>query len=132
MSSYKHGPLIEICLDFVGERDRNVDVRNALGPRGKNSSKFPKLSGFLKGRKVFNAEPHPEAKRLTRDGRRRERIIEEVIMTGAAEYMFPWKEGGFISIQASFIYLLCGVGRCLPPFFRARVCVSGSFCEPRY
>ena len=93
-------------MDFLGENRANLDVRSALSPQGKMQSRLLKLSRFLKGRKVWTVEPHPDAMRKTKGGRRRERIIEEIVPKGAADYSFPWKEGGYITIQACCLSFL--------------------------
>lgn len=97
LNRHKSGPLIGLCLDFLGQTSERTNLRVALSGQNLKGTQLSNLSRFVKGRKVTFNKEHPLSKKRTSSGRTRTNIIEGIEILSADEYTFE-KDGARISV----------------------------------
>jgi eukaryotic translation initiation factor 2C len=96
---YKDGPLIRLCLEFLGKEPR-PENSNMLSPsRGFPPREHHRLNRFISGIRVItnnqqaSAQPQPQ----------NPRVIKRLLMQGAKDLRFSLREGGTKSVAEYFL-----------------------------
>lgn len=91
---YKSGPLIHICLEFLG-KPANDNNANLLAPtKGFPERERQRLQRFLTGIKVVTT--------LTGGSARTPRALKKLTSSGAKQLSFKLREGGTITVADYF------------------------------
>lgn len=93
---YKDGPLIRLCLEFLGIEPRPENSARLSPARGFPQREHHRLSRFISGIRVLtNANPQAGAQQNPR-------VIKRLLAQGAKDLHFTLKEGGTKSVAEYF------------------------------
>ena len=94
---YKDGPLIRLCLEFLG-KDAKPENSNILSPsRGFPPREHHRLNRFISGVRVLTSSNQPATAPPPTP-----RVIKRLLMQGAKDLRFTLREGGTQSVAEYF------------------------------
>jgi eukaryotic translation initiation factor 2C len=92
---YKPGPLLGLCLDFLG---RGMNNPNILAPKkGLPDRERIRLQRFISGVRVLTTHASE-----TGPGNRTPRVIKKLSSAGASDLTFTMREGGTLTVAEYF------------------------------